>query len=410
MSSRRTVLRNIGHLTVGYTVARVLQVIFFLVLSLYYDEGTCGQFSVLLASILLASVLADAGLDQVVTREIARVRDRAGGILPGLFALRIGLTGIAVALLVVYLSVVPDVTRNPTAYLAAVWLVCGNLFLMLTRSALRAFDRMDAEATVGTVERAVQVLAGWVVLQNGGRPEHVLLAFGAGTTVALFVGLATLARIAGPLWPIPNRALAARYLGLAAPFWLSAITVELLHRIDVQMLQWLSSSVENGRYFVAFRVVEGTFLLPQVVAVAALPQLSIRHQAGKGASGFSWRVVFLFAGAGMPIGALLVGLFLLVAPWAGVAWVQAVPVVQVMSAMIPFVYGNYLLGTLLAATDRQSRNLVAAQGSLALNVVLNLILIPPYGAVGAAWSVVLGQALYFSGLLWFSRDLLGRQA
>lgn len=399
----RVIVRNVGYLAGGYTATRLLQLLFFLVISVYLGETDTGLFSVLLSAATLAAIAADAGLDQVVTRELARRRGEAGAIVPALLALRCALC-VPVALgLLLYVASAPGLPRDPLLWAAAAWLTIATTGLIYFRAVLRAFDRMDAEAASGVIERLAVVGAGWTVLALGGGPRALLGALAGATTLALIYAWRTVGHdIAAVTVPRIDVALWKRYLRLALPFLLTGATVELLHRIDVQMLQWLAGAAENGRYYVAYRVVEGAFLLPQILAVAMLPQLSIQHGAGGLDARLVRRAVRLLLAASLPLAVAVVVAFAVVAPWVGETWVQAVPTVACMAWMIPPVYANYALGTALAAMDRQRWNLVAALIALAVNVALNLTWIPLWGAWGAAAAVAVGQAVYTLGLAVFT--------
>lgn len=408
MNRAGVIARNIGHLTAGYTASRLLQIVFLLAVSVFYDSETYGLFSFLLATVLLGAVLADAGLDQVITREIARRRQDAATLLPSLLTLRLGFTLLAAVVLAAYVVLSPQVPSSALLVAGVVWMAAATLCLMWLRSALRAFDRMDAEAVSGLVERALQVGGGIGVLAAGGGPAALLAAFAFGTTAGTVYAAVVLVRGIAPLRLGWDRGLWAIYLRLALPFWLSAITVELLHRVDVQLLLWLARAplAENGRYGVAFRLVEGTFLVPQIIAIAMLPQLSIRHRAeGIPASLVRLPLRLLWV-VSVPIAALVLLVFQAAAPHVNETWLAAVPVIVVMAGMIPFVFANYLLGVVLAAADRQAQNLRAALAALAATVVVDAALIPAYGASGAALGVVVGQLVYLAGLFTYTRRLL----
>ena len=63
-----------------------------------------------------------------------------------------------------------------------------------------------------------------------------------------------------------------------------------------------------------------------------------------------------------------------------------------MSVNAALVYFNVLLGQPLLAWDRQRTYMLAVGSGAAANVVLNLLLIPPYGIVGAAVATLAAEA------------------
>jgi O-antigen/teichoic acid export membrane protein len=61
---------------------------------------------------------------------------------------------------------------------------------------------------------------------------------------------------------------------------------------------------------------------------------------------------------------------------------------------LPFIYANFLLGTILNATDRQRLNVRASAWGLISNAVFNIPAIYYYGAYGACIATTLSQGLY----------------
>ena len=79
---------------------------------------------------------------------------------------------------------------------------------------------------------------------------------------------------------------------------------------------------------------------------------------------------------------------------------------QILVWSLPFIYANFLLGTILNATNRQRLNFRASAWGLLCNAVLNVPAIYWYGACGAAWVTVISQGLYCVMMLIDTRDFL----
>ncbi|MBT5762798.1 MAG: hypothetical protein HOI59_02940, partial [Nitrospina sp.] len=66
----------------------------------------------------------------------------------------------------------------------------------------------------------------------------------------------------------------------------------------------------------------------------------------------------------------------------------SIAVLNILSGAIFLFFLNFLLSNLLISSGREIINTWNLVGATILNIILNLILIPQYGAIGAAWSTL----------------------
>jgi O-antigen/teichoic acid export membrane protein len=75
------------------------------------------------------------------------------------------------------------------------------------------------------------------------------------------------------------------------------------------------------------------------------------------------------------------------------AFSGAGPLLAVLVWWLPFSFTNNVLGHVLGAMGQQTRVLKVTVINAGVNIALNLILIPRYGAMGAAWTTVATEIL-----------------
>lgn len=88
---------------------------------------------------------------------------------------------------------------------------------------------------------------------------------------------------------------------------------------------------------------------------------------------------------------------------SGQAYLPAAGIIPVLAFFIPFAALNYLLNQLLLLRERTGLLAGIYLCGGVLNTVLNFVLIPRIGIVGAAWATVISFALVFLLLLWNMR-------
>src|ERR1700738_2838058 len=96
---------------------------------------------------------------------------------------------------------------------------------------------------------------------------------------------------------------------------------------------------------------------------------------------------------------LSVGVVVLAYPLAGL-WTnffpQSIPALQILAIAYVFAFVNNAFIGALAALARQAVYAWAAVTAVVVNLVLNVILIPPYGYIAASWTTVVTEVVLVS--------------
>ena len=199
----------------------------------------------------------------------------------------------------------------------------------------------------------------------------------------------------------------ARLFKESFPLALGAVITLLYLRADLFILAALRDANETGLFQSAFRVFEATFVLSGGIAAGTFPILASRLGTPRfdvlprfllvllGSAGGALACVFVLAGE--PIVTILFGQDFRLA---------AVPLAILGLGLVP-VFANALTTHLLVASGRTRRLVIALCVRLAVSVSLDLVLVPPLGAAGAAIAVTLAEWSLFAVSLTWVLDLLG---
>ena len=167
------------------------------------------------------------------------------------------------------------------------------------------------------------------------------------------------------------------------------ILIQMYFRIDTAMIGYLVDEGEVALYNAAFVIVEGSFFLPSLITAALIGSLS---QNDRFLSSFQKGIKILGI-SGMLLG-MLVSFF---AVWFfnnfyPPEFSKAGNLLQLLSWAIPLVYLGTLMTQSLVAIDKQKIYLLFTFCGLLINIFLNLIWIPEYGATGAVWSTLITES------------------
>lgn len=206
-----------------------------------------------------------------------------------------------------------------------------------------------------------------------------------------FFMLAVSARDVGP--GSPDRALLGETVHFGIRAWLGSLSVALNDRLDQIIAAFIASQAVLGFYAVAVNASEILFYLPGAVATALLPVAARSDPRGGVAEVLrAFRSVTLVSLGCIVLGAALGPLFIPLVfgePFEGS--------VTPFLLLLPAVLGYVALGVFssaLVATGAPGRSSAGPAVSLVLTTVLDFVLIPRYGASGAAAAAAVG---YFAG-------------
>jgi O-antigen/teichoic acid export membrane protein len=171
------------------------------------------------------------------------------------------------------------------------------------------------------------------------------------------------------------------------PIGVNTLLFTVLLKLDQALIGLLAAdgTVQVGIYAAAMRLVEATMFIPWAFLAAMLPWLS-RQETGARAltRGYELGLKVLMVIL-LPIG---LGFLLLADPIIellyGAEFSAAVLPLQLLGLTVVLYGMNAFAAVVMVAQDRPARFTVVLVGVTAMNIALNLVLVPTYGADGAA--------------------------
>jgi O-antigen/teichoic acid export membrane protein len=401
--ARGTFVRAAGELT-----AKLASVVFFVILARELGEEGFGDFifGMSLSTVLLSA--AAFGTDELLTREVARDHGRLDVLYSNIFVIK---AGMLVALLGVLALIVLIGGYSAETRLAVEIIGIGVALEVLLKTpfaALQAFERMKYIAWALVLQRTLLAALGVAILAAGGGLVPVSVALPIAAAVAVAAAVFWLYRhVARPRFSVDRSTWVAILKG-GFPLGFAVLMFTLLLKADVAMLSFLSgSNAEVGQYGAAYRLIEATMFVSWAFAGAMFPWLSRQDTGGSGSlsRGYELGMKALIAML-LPVG---LGMVLYAEPLIeliyGSDYDNAVVPLRILGVMTVLFGINSLAATMMIAQNRPRDFALPAGIAIVQNLVLNLILIPPLGATGAAISATVSGFL----LAGFTVYMVGRR-
>lgn len=336
--------------------------------------------------VVFLEVISGLGLDNIITKQIIETKERSDAILSTSIFIRIVFsTFLFFASLIVihYLDLNHDIAS-----------LCYVMFSAVIFRSLDVFDYyLQAEQNfkyavyAKVVSFAVYAAIRLTVISFNFDLFYLGVAFLAeGSIRSLMLLIFFLRKKISLKFSKIEWLVAKDLVNKSWPLLFSAISVMIYMKIDLVMLGAMINSTEVGIYASAARISELFYNIPVIISATTFPMLvglqvdypdllKDRFQQLYDINSFVLitlsLILFLFADT------IIISLF-------GQAYSQAIPVLKVHVWSSIFIGFSMVRGKWLIIENLQHITLYCHLGGAIVNVLLNIILIPVYGGVGAA--------------------------
>jgi len=392
--------KNTIYLLIAYIYQKLIALFYFIILARFLGADNFGKYTFALSFTALFSVLIDFGLLKVLTREIARDKEKTkkyfGNVLS--FCLLAGLGSIVLMALVINLLGYPVVTKN-LVYLTSLVIFLDTLALSFY-FVFRGHLNTKYEAIGIMLHKTVMLVIGlFLVYYLKANLILMILPLLGASLFYLSNAIIFLKKKIG-LWPIPrfDKKIIKSLLKLSWPFFIAAIFAKLYSTSDTILLSYLTNDQSVGFYNAALKLTNAFLLLIAGSLDSALyPSLSYYYVRSKQAFNkiFTQAVSYL-----MLLTIPLVFGFIILSKQIiffiyGPEYSPAILVLVILSCSIPFMFLDFIVSGLLNACEKQKTNTLIHGIGVGIFIILNFLLIPHLAHYGSALSVFFGFLIIF---------------
>jgi O-antigen/teichoic acid export membrane protein/glycosyltransferase involved in cell wall biosynthesis len=392
--SKSALLRDAANLGVGQGIKLGLQAIYFLFIARSLGPSQYGAFVAITAMTGIVSPYVGLGSGSLFLKNV-RSGKRKESVCWGNGLLVTLLTGLVTAVVLTSLAHLWFPTLPNVLLLA---LATSDLILMrvidLASFGFAASDKMGKTAVQNTTMSLLRVVG---IVFLGTLYHQVSLAQWIWTYLLTgVIGAAFALQQGSVLWGIPRISLSAMWEDVREGCFFSVSTSAqtVYNDIDKTMLAHLSTFSATGVYGAAYRIIDTSLTPIRALVSAAYPQFFCIGKDGIGAT-YSYAKGLIRKAAAFGVVDFL-GL-LLIAPLLphvlGPKYAAIVPAIRLL-ALIPVMRCvHWFLADALSGANAQGLRALVQVGVAVLNVGLNLVILPRWSWVGAAWTSLISDAV-----------------
>lgn len=396
------VARNAVLLAAATIVARLSALALTVALGRALGVEQYGLYGFALALSLILQPVADIGMTPYLIREVARDREKADRGTPSLVRVKVLLT---LAVLLATAAVALLVSSDAEAIAVVLVMIAATLgdgYSQLIFGYFQGRERMGFEASATTLVAIVRAVGGIALaLWLRDLLPVVCWLLTVGVLQVLYATLRLRSAIGAGRPPARARAGAVSWETVLTMGAILALTI-VYTRADSVLLGWLQGSRDVGLYTAAFAVMGGLQIPPWMVGTALRPVLARAFGNDPALFQRVWqegsRIVIVIA---LPL-SLPTSLLAdqIVERLYGAQFEAAADALAVLVWTNPLAALALLQGMTLQAAGRERWLVgVAALGAL-VNVVFNLVMIPRFGILGAAWMTVITEVAIIIAFMW----------
>ena len=401
-SAGRTIARNTAFGLAAQIALKIANFAFTILVIRTLGDEHFGQYSVILAWAGLFSVLGDLGINQYLGREIARDKQAAQDMFWDTAVLRLFLALFSSIITVGGAMLLTDYSNETIIGIA---LFTGTYYFSAAiaplQSLLTGYERVDIVSVMNVVSQIMFMIMATLFLLLGF--DFLWLVIAGVLNMPLIVIMGYVAVKRNDLGPPPIKIHPGTWGGIVKasfPFAVTHLTMMFNSQVDTIFLSIVTTNQVVGWYTAAYRLTLTLLNLSIAFNTAVLPTLARQHvNDPESVKGWYYNSVRFMMMLTLPIavgGALLnreiISIF-------GEEYLPASFAFALLIWDLPFVVFHGFSGFVTASIKRES---AAARIHVTIgvgNVILNALLIPRFGLVGACLATVLtdmaGAFLFF---------------
>lgn len=397
MSSKvANIAKNTSYFTLALIIQKIISFSYFTLYARELGPEDLGKYYFAISFTSIVSIFVDLGLANVLTREIAKTKDRAQKLLNNALALKIPLTLISWLAVIVIAKLwgYEDLVRH-LVYIAAVVMVLDS-FSTLFYAATRGFHNLKFESISAVAYQTIVLIFSLIVLHNHWNIRWLMVSLLIASSLNfIYSALVNIFKYKIKIWPEWDRQLIKSLVVISIPFGVYAIFQKIYTFTDSILLFKLVGAEAVGIYQIPFKIVMAFQFLPGAFIASLYPAMSKYWKDNRQQLSITFERAMNYSiviAAPIMVGIISLADQIILIFKQGYG--QAIIPLQIIMLSLFLMFLSYPIGALLNACDRQKTNTINMAITAVISVILNLLLIPRLGVIGATIVLTISSFIF----------------
>lgn len=395
MTFLRDNFKNISYQSIAQIIPRAMMFIFVFYLAKLLGNAEYGRYEFATSVGYLVGMFFELGGNMILTKHVARKFFNSI-----YYAVKIRVASILIALFI-FISALYVFNLYEESRLYLIYASAGLAFssmMNLYFAFFRGVQKMNYEAIVLIAQKAIFIILALILIHSEKSGARVLLAFmismAAGLILifSLFKKNKNLYLNSGNKYELKFKDYIKDVFSLA----LVEVFSNIYYRLNQVMIEHFRGFAEVGVYGVAYKAVEVFTNFPAILLIALFPafaKMAVDNLRIFKAQFDKILVILLSLGFLSGICCWVLGKYFF--NLIGADYDNSYIVLRYLTFPMVIMFPNFLITQGLIALNKNLTFAVILLSALVLNIILSLILVPAYGAIGSAISIGICELLIF---------------
>jgi O-antigen/teichoic acid export membrane protein len=398
MNNDNKIILNTIYRWSGEIINKLIWFLFIVFLARNLSSNGFGFFNYAFSFASMIIVLTDLGTNTLIIKKVSKNRTTSGIYLSNVYFLKIVVSLAILSGIALFANLFDN---QPVILILISLSLLISAFLDPLNSIYRAYSSMIYETIVLLLWRIM--IAGFSILGLYCYSYGLLwisFSFITAGIIALLVSFVITKRLFKVeifSFKDVNAEMCKKIIKESVPIGLLVVISTVFYKLNIVLLQYLSNSNEVAWYSASFKLIEAGFFVPTIFIAAIFPYLCRENNDGR----VSPYAVKLIKRSAILLIIIAIGMALVLLRYSsdiivmlyGKEFFPSIKILGIVALMPFFIYLNELLFITYVSVDRQKTVLLISIIPLCLYFVLCLILIPKLNSEGAAWALLISQAV-----------------
>ncbi len=393
----QNIAKNTSYFTFALILQKVVSFTYFALLARFLGPESLGQYFFAISFAGIFGIIIDIGIANMLTREIAKDQESSSKLLSNIVAIKIPLMILSWLLIFLTLNILGYSGLLKSLVLISIISVTLDSFTYTFYAVSRGHHNLFFESIASVIFQLIVLLFGFYFLFF----DYSLLYVMSALLFASIFNFLYSSFLLKRKWKISffqkiDYATIKYILVLTVPFGIFVTFQRLYLYLDSVLLKMLAGDYYVGLYQIAFKIIFSLQFLPMAFTASLYPAMSTYWKTDRSQllvtfeRAFSYLLII-----SLPISFGIAFLSQQIILIFSSSFNDAIVPLIVIMFSLPFIFLNFPIGSLLNACDRQKLNTLNMGIALTASLILNIILIPKYQALGASITVLATNALMF---------------
>lgn len=394
MTTSHRIFKNSIFLLSSNVISKIINLAILLIITRLLGKEGFGLYSFAFAYVGMFMLFSHLGLSTLITREIAKQKSNAENLISKTFPLVLILS--VFTFIIVNFSIYAfNLSQNErlSIFIFSFYMFFDTISRYFI-SIFRAYERMEFEAILNVTERITLLIAAILIWYTDKGLILLLVVFASmefiKTSTALFLIRKYFLRFK---WSrITNQSLTL--LKQSLPFALVGLFGTISIRIDTIILNYFHNQEVVGLFNAAKKLIESLSFIPENIAYALFPALSVLYISQKKEFNRTFQLSFQY-------------LLILAIPLSAGIFFMAPQIIQLiyepeffessvalkwLAIWLGLLFLKFAFATTLNAIGKQLLFAILVGISMTLNIIFNYLLIPDLNILGASIASVISES------------------